>query len=116
MTDDLDMGAILNEFGFDDTIRMAVEAGNDLAMICHRVEMVEQAKQVLESLPHPAIDDALRRIERAKKRLQPPYPWDENRFRSIDAEIWQLRVDTLGEERASILSEEDGKRSPVELY
>ena len=34
----------------------------------------------------------------------------------VDAEIWDLRVATLGEERAKILSVEDGKRSPVELY
>ena len=37
MTDDLDMGAILNEYGLEETIRLAIEAGNDLAMICHRV-------------------------------------------------------------------------------
>src|SRR6266487_375503 len=35
MTDDLDMGAILNEYGLDETIRLAIAAGNDLAMICH---------------------------------------------------------------------------------
>jgi beta-N-acetylhexosaminidase len=39
-----------------------------------------------------------------------------DRFESLNREIWQLRVDTLGEERAALLSVEDGKRSPVELY
>src|SRR6266478_6431038 len=34
MTDDLDMGAILNEYGLEETIRLAIAAGNDLAMIC----------------------------------------------------------------------------------
>src|SRR5262249_972466 len=37
MTDDLDMGAILNEYSLEETIRLAINAGNDLAMICHRV-------------------------------------------------------------------------------
>src|SRR5262249_34689235 len=37
MTDDLDMGAILNAYGLDQTIRLAIGAGNDLAMICHRI-------------------------------------------------------------------------------
>jgi beta-N-acetylhexosaminidase len=37
-------------------------------------------------------------------------------FREIDSQIWDLRVATLGEEEASILSVENGKRSPVELY
>src|SRR5215472_16462931 len=37
MTDDLDMGAILNGYGLNDTIRRAINAGNDLVMICHRI-------------------------------------------------------------------------------
>src|ERR1700704_1828642 len=36
MTDDLDMGAILNEYSLEETIRLALEAGNGLAMICQR--------------------------------------------------------------------------------
>src|ERR1700720_3283339 len=41
MTDDLDMGAILNEHGLEETIRLAIAAGNDLAMICHRIPEIE---------------------------------------------------------------------------
>ncbi|MEM7014398.1 MAG: glycoside hydrolase family 3 N-terminal domain-containing protein, partial [Verrucomicrobiota bacterium] len=116
MTDDLDMGAILNEVSFEDTIRLAIEAGGDLAMICHRLDMVEGAKDVLEKLPHPILDDALRRIENAKKKIAPPDQWSMDRFKAINDEIWDLRVATLGEERAKVLSTEDGARSPVELY
>lgn len=116
MTDDLDMGAILNEVSFEDTIRLAIEAGGDLAMICHRLDMVENAKEVLEKLPHPILDDALRRIEKTKKLMSPPTPWSMDSFKKINDEIWDLRVATLGEERAKILSTEDGARSPVELY
>ena len=36
MTDDLDMGAIINEVGFMATMERAICAGNHLAMICHR--------------------------------------------------------------------------------
>ena len=43
MTDDLDMGAILNEYSFEETIRRAIGAGNDLAMICHRVPSIAEA-------------------------------------------------------------------------
>src|SRR5256714_6876009 len=46
MTDDLDMGAILNEYGLEETIRLAIEAGNDWAMICHRVAEVEKVHSV----------------------------------------------------------------------
>ncbi len=116
MTDDLDMGAILNEVTFEETIIAAIEAGNDLAMICHRIDMVEEARGYLEKVPAPVIYDAQERIDRTKKRLAAPTPFSLEAFQEIDRRIWQLRVDTLGEERAKILSVEDGKRSPVELY
>ena len=116
MTDDLDMGAILNEVTFEQAIQEAVRAGNDLVMICHRVEMVELARQHLEGVEAPALHDALMRIEKTKKRLVKPDKFDLDRFAAINRDIWQLRVDTLGEEAAKNLSVEDGKRSPVELY
>lgn len=116
MTDDLDMGAILNEVTFEDTIRACIEAGNDLAMICHRVELVEKAAEVIRTLPGPVLHDALERIHKAKKKMASPFQWSLERFQEIDAKIWDLRVATLGEERARILSVEDGKRSPVETY
>jgi len=116
MTDDLDMGAILNEVTFEQAIQEAVRAGNDLVMICHRLEMVEQAREHLEGVESPILYDALRRIEQTKKKLKPPTGFDLNRWASLNKEVWQLRVDVLGEELAGNLSVEDGKRSPVELY
>src|SRR5437763_12628980 len=58
MTDDLDMGAILNEYGLEDTIRFAIEAGNDWAMICHRIEAIEEVHSILGDLPPAQIDRA----------------------------------------------------------
>jgi beta-N-acetylhexosaminidase len=116
MTDDLDMGAILNEVTFEQAIQEAVRAGNDLVMICHRLEMVELAREHLEGVEAPILHDALVRIEKTKKRLKPPTQFDLDIFRRINADIWQLRVDVLGEDGARDLSVEDGKRSPVELY
>ena len=116
MTDDLDMGAILNEVTFEQAIQEAVRAGNDLVMICHRVEMVELAREHLEGVEAPALHDALVRIEKTKQRLVKPDKFDLDRFAALNRDIWQLRVDTLGEEAAKNHSVEDGKRSPVELY
>jgi beta-N-acetylhexosaminidase len=116
MTDDLDMGAILNEVTFEQAIQEAVRAGNDLVMICHRIEMVELARQHLEGVEHPVLHDALMRIEKTKKRLVKPDQFSLERFAAINRDIWDLRVATLGEEAAKNLSVEDGKRSPVELY
>ena len=116
MTDDLDMGAILNEVTFEQAIRDAVLAGNDLCMICHRLEMVEEARVHLEKVPEVEINLALERIDRAKSQLVKPNRFTSEEFQRINDEIWDLRVATLGEERAKELSVEDGKRSPVELY
>jgi beta-N-acetylhexosaminidase len=116
MTDDLDMGAILNEYGLEETIRLAIAAGNDLAMICHRVPSINEAHRTLEKLPFDQTHRALESVARFKKHLTPPDKFSEAGFRKIDHEIWDLRVAVLGEEQAAIRSPEDGKRSPVETY
>ena len=116
MTDDLDMGAILNHYGLEEMIRLAIGAGNDLAMICHRVSVVADAAKVLEKMPARALDRAIESVAHFKKNLAPPDAFSEEEFRRSDAEVWQLRVDTLGEEVAAKRSAEDGKRSPVETY
>jgi beta-N-acetylhexosaminidase len=116
MTDDLDMGAILNEYGLEETIRLAIEAGNDWVMICHRVAEIAKVHSVLGTLPREQIDRALESVARTKKKLVPPDAFSETRFQEIDREIWDLRVAVLGEEEAAKRSPEDGKRSPVETY
>ena len=116
MTDDLDMGAILNGYSLEQTIRLAIEAGNDLVMICHRIPEIENVQRILTTLPREQIDRALASVAAFKKQMQPPDDFSEAAFRKIDKEIWDLRVATLGEERAKQRSVEDGKRSPVEIY
>jgi beta-N-acetylhexosaminidase len=116
MTDDLDMGAILNHYGLEETIRLAICAGNDLAMICHRVACVDEARNHLDKVPRVELDRALENIAAFKARMVPADPWDEAEFRRRDQEVWELRVATLGAERAAARSAEDGKRSPVEIY
>ena len=87
MTDDLDMGAILNEVTFEQTIRNAVIAGNDLCMICHRIEMVEEARQHLEKVPEPNVIAALDRIDHTKKKMVKP-----NKFSLEEFQPHQLRT------------------------
>ena len=115
MTDDLDMGAILNHFGFEETMRLGLEAGNDFLMICHRIEMVAAARRAIEPLG-PLLEPALASVARFKSRLAAPDLFSVEAFESIDSEILNLRIATLGEDLAAQRSPEDGKRSPVELY
>jgi beta-N-acetylhexosaminidase len=116
MTDDLDMGAILNEYGLEDTIRFAIEAGDDWVMICHRVAEIAEVHSILGKLPPAQIERALQSVAQTKAKLAAPYEFSEEKFKAIDSEIWDLRVAVLGEEEAAKRSPEDGKRSPVETY
>ncbi len=116
MTDDLDMGAILNQYDLDETIRLAVAAGTDLVMICHRVNQIDKVHAALTRLPRAQIDRALKSIARLKSKLALPNEFSEPAFAALNDEIWRLRVAVLGEERAAERSLEDGKRSPVEMY
>lgn len=116
MTDDLDMGAILNHYGFEEMIRLGLAAGNDLLMICHRTELAEQAAEILSHCQQEQLDQALANIMDFKSRMAPPEPFSEEKFRTLDNAVWELRVATLGEEAAAARSPENGKRSPVEVY
>jgi beta-N-acetylhexosaminidase len=116
MTDDLDMGAITNEVGFKETIEHAIRAGNHLAMICHRVAMVQEAFDILQGVEPHFLDCALEGVSRFKQTTVAPLAFSEERFRAIDRQVWDLRVAILGIEKASQRSPEDGKRSPVEVY
>jgi beta-N-acetylhexosaminidase len=116
MTDDLDMGAILNEYGLDETIRLAIEAGNDWVMICHRTDSIAVVHLTLDKLPSAQIERALQSVAQTKAKLVAPDEFSEAKFKEIDREIWDLRVAVLGAEEAAKRSPEDGKRSPVETY
>ncbi|HEY3661644.1 MAG TPA: glycoside hydrolase family 3 N-terminal domain-containing protein, partial [Chthoniobacterales bacterium] len=108
MTDDLDMGAILNEYSLAETIRRAIGAGNDVAMICHRIPAIEEALAYIEKLPSDQLEDALASVARFKSRFAPPNEFSEAAFAALNEEIWNLRIAVLGEERARERSPEDG--------
>lgn len=116
MTDDLDMGAILNHYGFEQTLRMGIEAGNDLLMICHRVQLATDAVRTFQTMPAQLLEGALNHMAAFKKTFSPPSEFSEAAFAELNAEVWRLRVETLGEVRARERSPESGKRSPVEIY
>jgi beta-N-acetylhexosaminidase len=116
MTDDLDMGAILTRYRLDETVRLAIAAGNDVAMICHRIPEIETVHQIMGDLPRAQTDRALESVARFKKNLTPPDKYSEVAFRKIDNEIWELRGAVLDEERAKQMSPQSVQRSPVEMF
>ena len=70
-------------------------------MICHRIELAAQAKTLLESLPVAVVESGLEAVSKFKARLIPPDAFSEAAFQTLDAEVWDLRVRTLGDEVAA---------------
>jgi beta-N-acetylhexosaminidase len=116
MTDDLDMGAILTGYRLDDTIRLAVEAGNDMVMICHRVPEIETVQRILGTLPSDQIERAQQHIDDFKKNLSPPQNFSESAFQELNAEIADLRIAVVGEEEAGPFGATERQISPVERF
>jgi beta-N-acetylhexosaminidase len=115
MTDDLDMGAILTGYRLDDTIRLSLEAGNDIMMICHRVPEIETVRRILGTLPPDQVERAREYIGDFKKNLSPPYKFSESVFEEINREIADLRTAVVGEEEAGRVVPER-QISPVERF
>jgi len=115
MTDDLDMGAILTGYRLDETIRLTVEAGNDIVMLCHRVPEIETVHRILGTLPSDQIERAQQYISEFKKNLSLPYKFSESAFQEINREIADLRTAVVGEEEARRIVPER-QISPVERF
>jgi beta-N-acetylhexosaminidase len=116
ISDDLDMGAIVGHYGLAESVTRAVEAGNDLVLLCHRPELIPDAARALETVSPARAAQAGERIAQLRKKLDPPHPFSLAAHAGLDRQIYQLRVDTLGAEAAAERSVDDGKRSPVETF
>src|SRR5947207_3372702 len=116
MTDDLDMGAILTGYRLEETIRLAISAGNDVAMICHRIPEIQNVQRIVETLRQHQIERALKNVARFKEKLARPDEFSEAAFRKINNEVWDLRIAVLGEERAEQTTSQSVQRSPVEMF
>ncbi len=110
LTDDLDMGAITTRYGRGQDVKLAIEAGNDIALICHRTDTAEAAALAIAELPHWMREEARDRVERfRRKKLHAPLVWSDRK--------WQETCDHLAK-LATEVSEPvmDGGNSPVAGY
>ncbi|MFM2171341.1 MAG: beta-N-acetylhexosaminidase [Verrucomicrobiota bacterium] len=90
-TDDLDMGAIQNAYGAGMDVKQAIFAGNDIALICHRMDRADEAVAALAKLPMTILDDAQSRICRFREKLNGPLRWSNDAWLKTCDEIQQLR-------------------------
>ena len=116
ISDDLDMGAIVGHYGLAESVTRAVEAGNDLVLLCHRPELIPEAAKALGTISPGRAAVAERQIAHLREKLDPPLSFSPEAHAALDRKIYQLLVDTLGAEAAAARSADDGKRSPVETF
>jgi beta-N-acetylhexosaminidase len=94
LTDDLDMGAITTRYGRGEDVKLAITAGNDLAMICHRTDTAEAAARAIGELPHSVTEEARDRIERfRRKKLHPPLKWSDQKWEGTCAALARLAAE-----------------------
>lgn len=87
MTDDLDMGAIATRYGRGEDVKLAIKAGNDLAMICHKTDTAEAAAKAIAELPIGIRDDARARIAKFRKKMSAPLDFSETKWETMCGKI-----------------------------
>jgi len=96
MTDDLEMGAIAQRFGAADASRRAVEAGNDMLLICHNPACALLAREALDQADAGIMAEALDRIRQFKSKLNTsPQAWNAQKFQALKQQTEELRKRVL---------------------
>jgi len=109
LTDDLDMGAITRRYGRGQDVKLAITAGNDLALICHQIDTAEIAARAIAELPHWMTEEARERVEKFRRKLHDPAPWSEGKWQKTCASLA-----TLASEVPELQTQQAG--SPVADY
>ncbi len=96
LTDDLEMGAILKNYGIGEACVLAIKAGEDMLSICAGVESIYEGHAAITAavesgrISESRLEQSLRRIEAAKSKLSPPLPFDTDRLNSLSNAIIEL--------------------------
>lgn len=96
VTDDLEMGAVAKYYEIEDAAVRAINAGEDMLLICARPDLIKRGRDALLQaaregrISEERLAESLRRIAEFKARVQPPLPFDLERFRQLSEEIAAL--------------------------
>jgi beta-N-acetylhexosaminidase len=112
LTDDLDMHAISKRYGRGEDVKLAITAGNDLALICHQTGTAESAARAIAELPRSMTDEARERIDRFRHRkIHHPPAWSEAAWLKTCRELADLAAEFPVADEAS-----PAAHSPVADY
>lgn len=96
VTDDMEMGAIVKNYGMGEACKMAFKAGIDMFLICANPEAVREGFQAMTEavkngeISEREIDESLQRIAVYKNLMQPPVAFDKNRLAELSERIKHL--------------------------
>ncbi len=96
LTDDLEMGAIIKNYGMGEAAKMALKAGNDQLLICANTDAMREAFEAVETAVNAGeiswnrIEESLERIAAVKSKLAPPLEFQEPRIEELSREIKKL--------------------------
>lgn len=96
VTDDLEMGAIGKHCEIEEAALRAVQAGEDMLLVCARPDLIRRAHRALVAAAHRGdisrgrIKASLRRIAAFKALTKPPSHFDPRRFRELSDEVAEL--------------------------
>jgi len=99
ITDDMEMGAVVQTLSVPDACLQAVEAGSDMVLICEQEENVVAARDHLTRairegrLGPRRVAAVKRRIDEALKLVAEPEQFDPAEFRAVSEEIARLKRD-----------------------
>jgi beta-N-acetylhexosaminidase len=96
ITDDLEMGAIVRNYGIGDACKMAIDAGNDMLAICANRDLIEEGHEAVTKavktgeIGQKRVDVSLDRILALKQRLETPPKFDIDRLNELTQQLADL--------------------------
>ncbi len=97
LTDDLEMGAIVNNYGIGEATKMAFLAGSDFLLICNDKNAIYEGFDAMikafekGEISEARIDESLDRIFFVRDLLQKPLEFSEQRLDELSLEIKELK-------------------------
>jgi beta-N-acetylhexosaminidase len=97
ITDDMEMGAVVQTLSVAEASLRAIQAGSDMILICEQAANFVAARDAIvaavekNELPVDALDRAVERINRALKLTGEPEQFDPDEFEAVSREIAELK-------------------------
>ena len=96
VTDDLEMGAIVENYGIGDACKRAIAAGADMLAICAGESAIREGHEAITTaiangeITGDRLDRSIERISSLKTKLAEPLPFDNARLDELSNEIVEL--------------------------